>query len=56
MSESQYKIYRHQQSGQGGMGIKRETSFSGYLSGDDRSAEEDMDLGHGSGMEEYDRY
>ncbi len=58
MSESQYKMYRQQQVGGGlgggGGGFKREPSFGGYPSGDDRLAEED--LGNGSGMEEYDRY
>lgn len=34
--------------------IKREGSFQGYLSGDDRSGEED--IGAGSGMDDYDRY
>lgn len=56
ISESQYKIYRQQGGGPGGK-FKREPSFSGYPSGDDRSGgEEDMDLGNGSGMEEYDRF
>ena len=61
MSESQYKAYRQQQAGNGvalgGYGFKRELSFSGYASGDDRSGgEEDVDFGNGSGMEEYDRF
>ncbi len=57
MSELQYKIYRQQQGGRGGMGgCKREPNFLGYPSGDDRSEQEDMDLGNGSGMEEYDRF
>ncbi len=51
-------MYRQQQVGGGlgggGGGFKREPSFGGYPSGDDRLAEED--LGNGSGMEEYDRY
>ncbi len=37
-------------------GFKREPNFLGYPSGDDRSEQEDMDLGNGSGMEEYDRF
>ena len=67
MSESQYKAYRVAQHnllqqqqqgsmafGQGGLGrVKREPSFQGYLSGDDRSGAED-ELGTGSGMEDYD--
>jgi len=35
--------------------MKREGSFQGYLSGDDRSGGEE-DIGGGSGMEDYDRY
>ena len=57
MSESQYKLYRQYQAatkmagaGVGG-GLKREPSFSGYPSG-----EEEMGLGNGSGMDEYDRF
>ena len=58
MSESQYKTYRQQQGGRGPIGgeFQREPSSSGYPSGDERSGmEEDMDIGNGSGMEEYDR-
>ena len=46
MSESQYKAYRQSQ-----RRLKREPSWSGYPSGE----EDDLELGNGSGMEDYDR-
>jgi hypothetical protein len=68
MSESQYKAYRaaqhnlqqqQQTVNAGGMPwtqqIKREPSYQGYFSADDRSGGED-ELGTGSGMEDYDQF
>ena len=46
MSESQYKAYRQSQ-----RRLKREPSWSGYPSGE----EDELELGNGSGMEDYDR-
>jgi hypothetical protein len=61
MSESQYKAYRAAQdtlkATGGGMvseEMRRRLSSMSGLSGDERSAEED--LGNGSGMEDYDRF
>jgi len=52
MSESQYKSYRAAELGVQGRNVR--SSFSGYISGDDRSGAED-EVGTGSGMDEYDR-